>query len=191
MSWLRDIDRWFLAHVLPYEPDFLRRARRLMGNREDAQDLVQEAYARILSGDGWRQLSNPGGYVARIVQNLAVERIRHARVVTLHQAANVDALDGDDNSPDALAQVSGDELLRHLAAAIEGLPVQCRQVVVMRKIQDVPPREIAAQLGIALSTVEKHLARGLALLAAAMSEADAGHADSRAGRNPTLRHTRD
>lgn len=172
MSWLRDIDRWFLAHVLPHEPAFLRRARRLMGNREDARDLVQEAYARVLSGDGWRELANPGGYVARIVQNLGVERIRRARVVTLHQVANLEALERENASPDALAQVTNDDALRHLVSAIESLPEQCRRVVVMRKIQDLPPREIAQQLGIALSTVEKHLARGLALLAIAMSDLD-------------------
>lgn len=192
MSWLRDIDRWFLAHVLPYEPEYLRRAQRLLGNAEDARDLVQEAYARVLSHESWRQLENPGGYVSRIVRNLAVERIRRARVVTLHQVANLEALDHAITSPDTLSQIASDDAVRHLIQAIEKLPAQCRRVVVMRKIHDLPPREIARQLGIALSTVEKHLARALVLLACSVGAEGPAHGGVvESGRPPLDRRVRD
>jgi RNA polymerase sigma-70 factor (ECF subfamily) len=50
-------------------------------------------------------------------------------------------------------------------SAISQLPPQCRKVVIMRRIDELRPRDIAQKLGISLSTVEKHLARGMVLLA--------------------------
>jgi len=51
--------------------------------------------------------------------------------------------------------------LRSVIEAIEKLPRQCRQVFIMRKIEDIPPREIAKQLGLTIGTVEQHLVHGM------------------------------
>lgn len=164
MTWLRDIDRWFCAEISPHEHQYTSLALRLTGNIDNARDLVHDAYAQVLSQEKWRQIDNPRAYVMRTVYNLGLNGIRRSRVVSMQQLADVDAITQVDISPDAFDTFSDREELGRVLLAVEQLPPQCRKVVVMRRIEDLPPREVARRLGLSLSTVEKHLARGLALL---------------------------
>lgn len=139
-------------------------AMRLTGTIDNARDLVHDAYAHVLSQEKWRQIVNPRAYVMRTVYNLGINGIRRSRVVSMQQLAEVDAITQIDVSPDAFETVSDREELSRVLDAVQQLPAQCRKVVVMRRIEDLPPREVARRLGLSLSTVEKHLARGLVLL---------------------------
>ncbi|WP_368407112.1 RNA polymerase sigma factor [Asticcacaulis aquaticus] len=165
MTWLRDIDRWFCAEISPYESQYTALAMRLTGTIDNARDLVHDAYAQVLSQEKWRQIDNPRAYVMRTIYNLGLNSIRRARVVSMQQLADADAITQVDISPDAFDTFSDREELGRVLAAVEQLPPQCRKVVVMRRIEDLPPREVARRLNLSLSTVEKHLARGLVLLA--------------------------
>lgn len=165
LTWLRDIDRWFSAEIVPHERQYTDLAMRLTGHIENARDLVHDAYAQVLTQDKWRQIDNPRAYVMRTIYNLGLNGIRRSRVVSMQQLADADAITQIDISPDAFDTFSDREELTRVLKAVETLPPQCRKVVVMRRIEDVPPAEVARRLGLSLSTVEKHLARGLALLA--------------------------
>ncbi len=163
-AWIRDVERWFGANLSPYERDFLGLARRLTGDIDSARDLVHDAYARILSGDTWTTLTHPRAYVMRAVYNLGLNKLRSARVVPMQQYAKTETISYADLSPDQFETLSSRQEIDLLMNAIAQLPPQCRRVVTMRKIEEMRPRDIAAKLGISLSTVEKHLARGLVLL---------------------------
>lgn len=168
MSYLREIDRWFIANVLPHERAYHSQALRFTSDREEARELVQEAYARILGMDEWRGLTAPRAYVLTIVRNLAVERLRRARVVDIRHVAAFDGFDLADPDPDPLEQTLARDRLRAVLRALETLPAKYRDILVMRRFQEMPPRGIAERLGISLSTLEKRLARGLELLAQAV-----------------------
>ncbi|MBT0669287.1 RNA polymerase sigma factor [Novosphingobium profundi] len=163
MSWLRDIDRWFLSEVLPHASAYRARAARFCG-RDEADDLVQEAYARVLDSNDFRSIQSPRGFVLTIVRNLALERLRRANVVRIDYLASLEVLDLVDPSPDAFTVSSDRSELRQLLLLIEQLPPQCGRVLHMRKIQGMSPVQIAEALSISLSTVEKHIAKGLALV---------------------------
>jgi RNA polymerase sigma-70 factor (ECF subfamily) len=164
MTWLREVDQWFLAHVLPHEPSYLALAQRLTRDMDTAHDLVQEGYVKMLAADNWRSIANPRAYVRRIIHNLGIEQIRRARIVTLQQIANLNTLDHLDQAPDSFSVAAGRDELKHVTAALDRLPPACRQALIMRKFEDLSPREIATRLGLSLSTVEKRIARGLVLL---------------------------
>ncbi len=168
MSWLRPIDAWFASAVLPYEAELLRQARRWVGNEDEARDLLHEAYAQLLQLKAWDRIANPAAYAVRIIRNSALQRMRRARIVPMRQFAALEELDFPDPAPDGFAVAAGREDLRRMMLAVDALPAACRRVVLLRKFEDLPPRAIAEQLGLSLSTVEKHLARGLLLLARAM-----------------------
>ncbi len=172
MTWLRDVDRWFCSQVSPHETVFLSRARRIMGDGETARDLVHDAYAKLLTGDTWRSISHPRAYVLRVIYNLGLNRLRDARVVPMQQLAAMETLLHADSAPDAFQTVAGRQAFHKLLSALEALPPQCRRVVVLRRIHEMPPRDIAQELGISLSTVEKHLAKGLSLLADMLDEGE-------------------
>lgn len=166
MAWLRDIDRWLIDAVLPGTVRYHALATRLVG-AADAEDLVQEAYAKLLCAPDWRAIGNPVGFTLRVVHNLALDRLRRARIVRIDQIAAADLMEIRDDVPDALAILSGKTELAALVAAVDRLPSQCRKVVRMRKFDGLAPQAIADSLGLSVSTVEKHLAKGLAILVAA------------------------
>lgn len=169
MSWLRDVDRWFLNEVLPHAAAYRARAAHFCG-RDEADDLVQEAYARVLAAPDHNAIAAPRGFVLAVVRNLALERLRRANVVRIDFLASMEVLDVADPAPDAFAITSGRSELQLLLRFINELPAQCGRVVHMRKIQQMPPARIAEELSLSLSTVEKHIAKGLALITKARRE---------------------
>lgn len=168
MSWLRPIDEWFASSVLAYEADLLRQARRWAQDEDDARDLLQETYAKMLQLDGWRSIANPAAYAVRIIRNEALQRLRHARVVPIRQFVALEEAEFIDPVPDGFTIAESRETLRRLMEAVEALPPACRRVMMLRKFEEMPPRDIAAYLGISLSTVEKHLTKAMVLLSRLM-----------------------
>lgn len=166
MTWLRDIDRWLIEAVLPHRAELKKHAARVVG-ADDADDLVQDALARLLSYANWREIANPRAFCLTIVRNLAIEKLRRARVVRLDAMA---ALDLADDAPDAFRRTAARIEVERLLAWIDELPPQCARVIRMRKIEGLPPRDIAVCLGITVSTVETHLAKGLARLTVRMRD---------------------
>ncbi|MFZ0270085.1 RNA polymerase sigma factor [Caulobacter sp.] len=181
MAWLRDIDRWFGARVLPHASGFRAYALRLTGDEGDAEDLVQEAYARVLSLADWRRLEAPERFVLTIIRNLAFERFRRAKVVGIRQIGVLDLETLPDPAPDAYVATTARQELDRVLAAMDRLPPQCRKVLTLRKIEALAPRDIAVRLGLSVSTVEKHLSKALRLLTEALAEDEDGSIKSRPG----------
>ncbi len=174
MSWLRDVDRWLCAEVLPNQHAFQALARRLTGSADVARDVVQDVYAEVLRGEGWRRANDPKAFVMRIVYCRSIDWLKRQRIVSIHALPDYEDNAFADQAPDAFERLSGREELLAVLEALQTLPVRCRQVVTMRRIEDLPPKEIAKQLDINLATVERHLARGLAMLAERLAERGGG-----------------
>lgn len=174
---LRDVDRWFIDEILPYEDRFIAAARRFRTTHgaagEEAADLVHDVYARILSGEGWRIINEPRAYVLIMIRNLGIQRLRRARVVPIESLFAGGAQDPASAEPDAFEQTADRQRLRRAFDALVNLPPRCREVVELRRLHDLPTREIARRLGLSLSTVEKRLARGIVLMTLAMDQAEA------------------
>lgn len=168
---LRPIDRWFVDEVLPHERAYLDYARRTLRD-EDAGDLVQEAYAKLFTLDGWTAIANPPGYVMRMIRNIAIERIRQARVVTMQPMPPTAALEIADDMPDSFRVVAARTQMTRVQCAIASLPERCRIALVRRRLAEETPREIASDLGISISTFEKRLARAVELLTHALTPQD-------------------
>lgn len=184
MMWLREFDHWFVDHILPYERQYLKLARRLTGDFDEAADLVHDAYARVFSHEGARQVANPRAYVLQIVRNLGIQKIRRARIVSIETIAAAEDLQQADLAVDAFGQLSDRDELRRLIIAIQTLPPQARRVVIMRRFDEMSPKDVAERLGISVSTMEKHLAKGLSLLAEMLDAAEMAE-DTVAGERET------
>jgi RNA polymerase sigma-70 factor (sigma-E family) len=163
-EWKLDSDLGCLGGARRAEIDFrdfaaarsavlFRGALVLTGNREAAEDLVQETLERAWSR--WRAIAvkdSPDAYVRRIMVNLANDRWRRFRRTVAHQD------NGDGAAGDEYARVdSRDQLIR----ALQALPMRMRTVVVLRYFHNLSDAEIAADLGISPGTVRSQLARGI------------------------------
>ncbi|RVU02312.1 RNA polymerase sigma factor [Novosphingobium umbonatum] len=162
---LRAIDQWFIDEILPHEASFLTQARRLCGSAEEAQDLVQDAYVKLFGLDGWAAIDHPQAYMRRVLVHMAIERMRRAKVVAFQQLQEIEHSRLADDAPDAFAVAAGRSRLAHLAQSVARLPERCREVFVRRRLEEQSPTQIARELGLSLSTLEKRLARAYVLLA--------------------------
>jgi RNA polymerase sigma factor (sigma-70 family) len=168
MKALRPIDRWFIDEILPHEHAFLQAARRIERDPDIAGDLVREAYARLLALEGWASIANPRHYTAKMVRNLALERLRRAKVVRLQPLGDVDQLDVVDDSPSQHRVVAAQQLMQRIIHAVDQMPERCRAVLVRRRFDNQSASEAASELGISVSTLEKRLARSIVLLSQAV-----------------------
>jgi RNA polymerase sigma factor (sigma-70 family) len=164
MPVLRPIDRWFLSQVLPHEARFLSVARRLLRNSHEADDLVQEVFTRLFVMEGWAAIDNPRAYVLRMLKNLAIERIRRSRIIEFEHMADVEALNVVDEAPDPFRVASAREQLQRIWAVLEKMPPEYRSLLIQRRLDDRPIREIALEMKMSISTLEKRLARAIHLL---------------------------
>ena len=161
--------RWFAREVLPHEPD-LRRwlSVRLRGLEScDIDEVVQEAYARMWTADLDRVL-NARAYVFVTARHIIGEQLRRSRIVSIELMADLEILNIEDDEVGAHRRLSGQEEIARLHRIIEKLPPKCRQAFQMKKFEELSQREIAARMGVAESTVEKHLAKALRVISSEM-----------------------
>jgi RNA polymerase sigma-70 factor (ECF subfamily) len=173
VAWLRDIDVWFADHVFAFHQQSRRYAISLMREAEDAEELVQEAYARLFTLDDWASIANPHAYTLRIIRNLAIERFRRADVVRLDQGAALAMQDvaDDEPTPDRVAMDRCE--LNHVVQAMQEMPPRMREALYLRRIEGLRPGQVAERMDISVSTVETHLVKALR------------HLMQRVGRNTT------
>jgi RNA polymerase sigma-70 factor (ECF subfamily) len=109
----------------------------------------------------------PKAFLFTTAAHLMADRMRRRRVVAIDAVGDIEALGVlvEEVSPER--RVSAHEELRRLAQAIDLLPPKCREVVWMRRVDELPQKEVAKRLGITEKSVEKHVMKGMKLLAAA------------------------
>ena len=135
-------------------------AFRLVGNEEDARDVVQEAYLRAYKGIGrFRGDAQFSTWLYRITANCAAthlgKRKRHR-----HDELPEDSLIADRNPDrDPQATVVATSLRDRLGVALEELPPKLRAVVVLRDVYDLPHEAIANELGISETAAKVRLHR--------------------------------
>lgn len=188
---------WFEQAVLGQLPELLGTARRLTGNREDAEDLAAEAITRAwLHRSSLRERDRFAGWLHRILTNLFLSRRRSEAVrpqETALEESNEFSLFERLHQPFLLwwgtpEQEFLDRLLREdLVRAIEALPDRFRVVVVLADVRGFSYGEIAGALDVPVGTVRSRLARGRGLLQKALWE----HACDAGLRTDTLKERRE
>lgn len=168
MTVVRPIDRWFIDDVLPFERDLLSAAQRLCIGTDEARDLVQDVLARMLSTEGWAAIANPKTYMLRMMRNLAIDRMRRAKIIDFRHFVDIENFDAPDETPGPHRLAEDRQQHDDLARAIRALPDACRTVFQRCRIDEQSPRLIAQELGMSLSTLEKRLARATYLLTQAL-----------------------
>jgi RNA polymerase sigma factor (sigma-70 family) len=161
------LDNWFIREILVHEEALLSYLLRRWPNRPDVNDLRQDTYVRVYEAAAKSRPPVPKAFLFTTAAHLLVDRMRRRRVVAIDAVGDVGALDVlvEEVSPER--RISAHEELRRLAQAIDLLPPKCREVVWMRRVDELPQKEVAQRLGITEKSVEKHVMRGMKLLAAA------------------------
>jgi RNA polymerase sigma factor (sigma-70 family) len=156
--------KWLMKHALPLEPGLRTwlSSRSLPGIEID--DVVQETYCRLIQVADVDAIRSPKSYIFQAAFSVLVSHARRGRVVSMQALADIEelGLQVDTPSPEQQA-IDRDELYR-LAQAMAMLPGKIGEVFRLRRVHGLAQRDVALRLGLAESTVEKHMRRGLLLL---------------------------
>ena len=161
--------RRFNEMVLPHLDDAYGLARWLTGNRTDAEDVVQDACMRALASLETAVVERPRAWLLTIVRNTAFSWMGKNRPKAVVLVGDLELLDAAaahrdaSPGPEEVLIAAADEAALELA--ILALPPLFREVVVMRDINGMGYREIAAATGAPQGTVMSRLARARAQLA--------------------------
>lgn len=159
------VDAWFVGEVLPLEPALMQFIRHSWRNANDIEDLCHDVYV-LLYEAARKEIPRPTRpFVFTVARNLLINCIRREQIVSIDAVADLDELGIALDEPGPDRTVIARQELRRLQAALDRLPPRCREAVVMRKIDRLSRREIAARMGIAEATVAEHLATGIDVLA--------------------------
>ncbi len=177
---------WFTSRILPHQAALRARLRRSLPPEADLDDLVSESLARAYAATDWGGVDNGRHYLFRIARNMIVDAARRDAIASIDLVA-----DFDDRHEDWTTEstISARDELRQVQRAIDGLPPQCRRVFVLRRVHERSIGEIAEEMDLSISTVEKHLAKALVLISRALAEieergAERGRVDVRRSGDP-------
>ena len=154
----------FEAVMLPHMDAAHNLARWLLRNEQDAQDVVQEAYLRAFRSFGGFHGSNGRAWLLTIVRNTSYTWLKKNRAVdfTTPFDEEMHTTEHDSASPATILEHSGDaELIRE---AIDELPAEFREILVLRHQEGLSYKEIADVVQIPPGTVMSRLARARAKL---------------------------
>lgn len=136
-----------------------RRIRAHVGSAEEASDIVQEAFSRLLGARQGQSLRNPGAFLNRIVRNLLIDRSRRraARPVLVCLEAEAEIA----VPPDQAQALELDQMRQRYRAIVDSLPPRTREVFLLHRVDELGYREIAQRLDISIRTVEWHIAQAI------------------------------
>jgi len=162
----------FEATVLPHLDAAYTLARYLLHNEDDAKDVVQDAYLRALKYfGGFRGASAGEGrpWLLAIVRNTAFSRRRRqsqgAAITEFDEQLHSDAI--EDVHPES--ELLGSDARESLHQAIDNLPLEFREVIILRELEGMSYKEIGEVTGVPLGTVMSRLARARDRLQRALS----------------------
>jgi RNA polymerase sigma-70 factor (ECF subfamily) len=156
----RQIEPTFLPHMTAA----YNLARWLLRDEHEAEDMLQEAYLRALKSLGAFHGSDGRAWFLMIVRNSCYSGLRQLRVrgTATTFAEEIHGVASDAPTPESLLVEK--EGRRSVQQALEELPVEFREVLVLRELEGMSYKQIAASADISLGTVMSRLARGRALL---------------------------
>jgi RNA polymerase sigma factor (sigma-70 family) len=146
MSWMDDLTERLRRFV-----------RSRVANRHDAEDVIQEAYLRVLRYSAGHAVENEERLLFSAARNLAVDSHRRRKVREQNVADY--AVFAAEESPPSDEVLGARQRLTHVEAAIAALPARCREIFLMHRIDGMSYSQIARSVAISVSAVEKHIAR--------------------------------
>lgn len=159
------LNNWFAREILVHESALMRYLLRSWFRREEIHDLRQEIYVRVYEAAAKARPAMPKSFMFTTARHLMTDRLRRGRVVSIEAVGDIDALNVliDEISPER--RLGARQELKRLTDAFDRLPDRCREVVWLRRVEELSQKAVAARMGISEKTVEKQIAKGARLIA--------------------------
>jgi len=134
-------------------------------NDQDASDLAQEAFLRIYNLNHPQKLNNARAFLFQTASNLVIDQQRRKKVHARYLRSEIPPADeGDDSvqaTPSAERTVAATQQLQLIYQTIEKLPPNCRRAFLLHRSRGMTYSDIAKEMGISVSMVEKYIIQAL------------------------------
>ena len=148
----------FQNRVLPAKNKLFRFALRMLGNEDDARDIVQEVFIRVWNGrDQLDQIQNMEAWCMRITKNLSLDKIRSAQRRGTQALEETYDVQQTDLTPYQKTEIG--ESMQHVNQLIAALPEKQRQVIHLRDVEGYSYNEICDIMEIDMNQVKVNLFR--------------------------------
>ena len=151
--------QWFSDEVYPHDSSLKAYLRSSFPAVRDVEDVVQESYLRVWRRQLARPIASAKGFLFQVARHVALDLLRHENRSPFIPVVDLAGLTVMEDGPSVAEQACTHEEISVLAAAIDSLPGRCREIFILRKLQDVPQKEIARRLEISEQTVEVQIGR--------------------------------
>ena len=159
----------FEKFILQYEKLIYNLAYRMMGNKQDAEDIFQESILKIYKNmNKCKEKENISSWICTVVHNTCIDELRRKkRRYTESIDSKLDFDDGSmmnkqlaDNTKTPEEQLVNSELAEDIQKALNRLPADQKSLIVLRDIQGMSYEEISKNLKIPIGTVKSRINRG-------------------------------
>lgn len=141
-----------------YRPALIAFFARRLRNRNEAEDLTQEVFARLACNT--RQFREPDAYIFQTAANLLRDRSRREKVRFNYQMQEGGVASPSDHlGPERV--IAGRQTLHRVIEALQELPERTRTIFMLHRLEKLKKGEVAALLGLSISGVDKHLVKAM------------------------------
>ena len=155
-----ELERAFKAHSREMRVFLYRQLQ----SSETAADLTQETWLRMLRQRPSTPVANLRAFIFRIGRNLAIDHVRSRMSRERHDEGLAYLYEVTGESPELIDSVAASQELEVLNAALQRMGEPEQSIFLKCRLQGIPHKEVARELGMSLSSVEKHLASALDFL---------------------------
>jgi RNA polymerase sigma-70 factor (ECF subfamily) len=151
-----ELDARFRAPLLAY-------FRRRTGNLQEAEDLTQETFVRLIGSAGFENVEQARAFVFRVASNLLRDRIRSSIRLRKFPALPLDSIAANAFEPklveglDPERVLIGRQSLAEVLVCLDALDERTRNIFILFRLEGMRQKDIAAVYGVSVSTVEKHV----------------------------------
>jgi RNA polymerase sigma factor (sigma-70 family) len=148
----------FQDRVLPVKNKLFRFALRMLGNEDEAKDVIQEVFIRVWNGrEQMDQIQNMEAWCMRITKNLSLDRLRSIQRKGTRPMDEGFDVQHADVTPDVKTELG--ESMQNVTQLIAGLPEKQRQIIHLRDVEGYTYNEICDILELDMNQVKVNLFR--------------------------------
>lgn len=153
-----------MHHVFMAARDTIAKMLSRLVPPKEIEDIVQETYVKICQLDNYAQIEQPTSFLFTTARNLAYDHLKKAETRLADSAESELCFHSDgalELHDSTFQHAASKEEFGYFCEAVRNLPLQCRRVFVLKKVYGYTQKEIANEMKISESAVEKHIATGI------------------------------
>ena len=158
--------------------------RRFLAGRhvhpDEAADIVQETYCRVLKSGDPESIRHPRAFLRQVASHVLLNREKHRRAGVEESALEFSLVEIEADEPSAYRQLKAEQELDVVRAALDELAPKCREAFVMNRFEGLSYSQISAELDLSVSMIEKYVSRALSTLRERVAQAHAAPPAARA-----------